>query len=71
MSESKSPDETLDKSMHIRIPGDQLEAFKKKSVKVTGKPYQMLLREMIEAFNSDRLRIKPTKQQAQLGELYK
>lgn len=63
--------EVLDDDLRIRISSSELENFKKKSIRVTGKPYQLLTREMITAFNNGRLRIVPTEEQkTELGELY-
>jgi len=63
--------EVLDDDLRIRISSSELENFKKKSIRVTGKPYQLLTREMITAFNQGRLRIVPTEEQkTELGELY-
>lgn len=61
----------LDGDLRMRISAQELNIFKKKSERVTGKPYQLLLREIITAFNDGRLRITPTEaQKSQLGELY-
>ena len=63
--------ETLDGDLRMRMSQSELERFQEKSKLVTGKPYQLLLREMITAFNDGRLRITPTEaQKTQLGELY-
>ena len=63
--------EVLDGDLRMRMSQSELEIFQKKSKRVTGKPYQLLLREMIKAFNDGRLRIVPTEEQkSQLGELY-
>ena len=63
--------EVLDGDLRMRIAASELDIFQKKSKRVTGKPYQLLLREMIKAFNDGRLRIVPTEEQkSQLGELY-
>lgn len=67
-------DSTLDSDLRLRISTSALDTFQKKSMSVTGKPYQMFLREIIDAFNQGRLRIIPsteTKTQiSQLGELH-
>lgn len=68
---SVEENEVLDGDLRMRIAASELDIFQKKSKSVTGKPYQLLLREMIKAFNDGRLRIVPTEEQkSQLGELY-
>lgn len=63
--------ETLDGDLRMRISQQELDIFQKKSKRVTGKPYQLLLREMITAFNDGRLRIVPTaEQKRELKEIY-
>ena len=63
--------EVLDGDLRMRMSQSELDIFQKKSKRVTGKPYQLMLREMISAFNDGRLRIVPTEEQkSQLGELY-
>lgn len=42
----------------MRVDPGELDIFKQKSQRLTSKPYQVLLREMINAFNEDRLTIK-------------
>ena len=64
-------DQSLNGNLHIRIGSDVLDTFKTKAFLATGKPHQLFLREIIHAFNEDRLRILPTEQQSKsLGELY-
>ena len=63
--------EVLDGDLRIRMSQSELDKFQKKSMSVTGKPYQLLLRGMIASFNEGRLRMIPTEEQkTQLGELY-
>ena len=59
----------LDIHLQMRVNSQELKIFKKKSERTTGKPYPLLIREIITAFNDGRLRIIPTKDQ-QKGELY-
>ncbi len=62
---------SLDGYLRIRCEARELEIFKQKSQRVTGKPYQLFIREVMTAFNDGRLRIVPTEdQKTQLGELY-
>jgi len=64
-------DENFDSDLRVRITKQELETFKTKAKIVTGKPYQIFLREIVAAFNEGRLRIIPTEQQRkQLGDLY-
>jgi len=60
----------LDANLHCKVNAAEKEAFKQKAI-ATGKPYQVLIREMMHAFNEGRLRIIPTEDQSNsLGELY-
>lgn len=71
MSTEDTSDSVLDGDLRMRMSQSELTIFQKKSLRVTGKPYQLLLREMITAFNDGRLRIEPTQEQkSELGELY-
>lgn len=70
-AEENDVNEVLDGDLRMRMSQSELDIFQKKSKRVTGKPYQLMLREMITAFNDGRLRIVPTEEQkSQLGELY-
>ena len=61
----------LDGNLRARICSEELRIFKQKSKSVTGKDYQVFLRDMITAFNEGRLRIVLTEEQkSQFGELY-
>ena len=65
---------SLDGDLRMRINQNELNIFTAKSHRATDKPYQVLLREIVTAFNDGRLRIIPTEQQKtslkSLGELY-
>lgn len=56
---------TLDADLRIRISRQDLKKFKKKSSDV-GKHPRVLVREMISAFNDNRLRIIQTKEEKEL-----
>ena len=62
------PDD-IDKVVSIRVNEKEFEKFTNKCKKM-GRPHQYLIRELITAFNDDRLRIKPTEDQKNVGELY-
>ena len=49
---------TLDENIHIRVSGEALERFKTKCEEMTGRPYQSMIREFIDATNEGRLKIK-------------
>lgn len=68
----KKTPSVLDDSLVVRVESKSLDRFKKNCLKQTGKPYQLFVREMVDAFNDGRLRIKPTPEQATYvtGELY-
>lgn len=50
-------DQKMEGNLHIRLPQKSLDKFRKKAQAETSKPHQELLREIIEAFNNDRLRV--------------
>ena len=58
--------EVFDDNLAMRILKSDLDAFKKK----VGKPYQMMIREIIKAFNEDRVRIIPTNEQKESLKIY-
>ena len=59
----------LDGDLRVRVNQNELDKFTAKSERETGKPYQLLVREILTAYNDSRLRIIPTKDQKN-GELY-
>lgn len=58
--------EIFDSILTLRINSKDLEKLKMKS----NNPYQMTIREMIKAFNDDRLRIIPTNEQKKNLKIY-
>ena len=58
--------EVFDDNLAMRILKSDLDAFKKKA----GKPYQMMIREIIKAFNEGRVRIIPTNEQKESLRIY-
>ena len=50
-------DDTLDGQIRCRIEASELDAFKEKTLRQHGKPYQLMLREFIVAYNTGNLRI--------------
>lgn len=52
----------LDDTLTARVNANELDIFKRKSLRITGKPYQLFLREMITAFNDGRLTIIETEE---------
>lgn len=49
----------MDDKVNVKIASQQLDQFKQKAEDI-GTPYQVLIRQMIQAFNEDRLIIKQT-----------
>lgn len=61
--------EDLNDNLAIRINKDDLDNFKTKSSDI-GKPYQVMVREIVKAFNEDRVRIIPTGKQKESLKIY-
>lgn len=53
-------DKALEGQLRVRCDEQELDVFIAKAIRVTGKPYPILVREFIRAFNDDKLRIIPT-----------
>lgn len=53
-------DKALEGQLRVRCDEQELDAFISKAERSTGKPYSTLIREIIRAFNDDKLRIMPT-----------
>jgi len=64
---NESTSDSLTGYLQLRVDAEELDIFQKESLRVSGKPYQMLLREIIAAFNDGNLRIITT---TKSGELY-
>ena len=62
-------DKALVGQLRVRCDEQELDIFIKKVEHVTGKSYTELVREIITAFNNDKLRIIPTKEY-HAGKLY-
>jgi hypothetical protein len=60
----------LDDTLKVRVNEVALAFFKDKSSKA-GKPYQLMVREIVTAYNEDRLKIIPTKDQAAGLKIYR
>lgn len=59
----------LEERINIRVSSDTLDLFKKKCEPI--RPYQDMIREMMEAFNEGRMKIKLSdNQRKNVGELY-
>lgn len=69
MSKNKYPS-ILDDKLALRCNSVVLKEFKIKAERITGKPYTMVLRDILLALVSNRLSIKPTKDQKNHGGLY-
>ncbi len=59
----------LSYNLSVMVNKDELNSFKDKS-KSVGKPYQVMVRELIKAFNDDRLKIVPTNEQKESLKIY-
>ena len=55
--------ECLNGDLRVRVNELELNNFKDDAKARTGKDYQVLIREIITAFNGNRLRIIPTEEQ--------
>ena len=55
--------DTLDDNLVVRCNSTVLEKFKQTAERVAGKPYTLVMRDIMTALNEGRLRIKPTKEQ--------
>lgn len=72
MADDNKDTEILDDKIQMRVRKQEFDIFKAKSKRVTGKNYDVFLREMITAFNDGRLRIELTdEQKEEQFELYK
>lgn len=67
MSDEK---EILDGNLRARVNAKELNIFSAKCERLTGRSYQVVLREMITSFNNGDLHMKPTEEYHK-GELYK
>ena len=67
--ETKVEKYNFDENLAIRINKNDLNAFKTKSNSI-GKPYQVMVRELLKAFNEDRIKIIPTNEQKQSLKIY-
>lgn len=56
-------------TLTVRINKNDMHAFKIKSSGL-GKPYQVMIREILKAFNDDRIRIIPTIKQKESLKIY-
>lgn len=56
--------------LSLRVKPQDLAKFKTRCEKLN-KPYQIVIREMIEAFNQNRLTIQPDEKQKELLKIYK
>ena len=68
-------DESVEKgnfndNLAVRLNKCDLDKFKCKSIDGFGKPYQVMIREIITAFNEDRVRIIPTNEQKESLKIY-
>ena len=52
---TNSSNDVLDDDLRMRVSKKALAEFKKKSMRITKKPYQIFIREIIDAFNNGKL----------------
>ena len=69
METKPAENENVNDRLVVRINEDDMKNFKNKTGKLN-KPYQVMIREMVKAFNDDRLKIIPTDEQKESLKVY-